>query len=53
MDERLESIEQVRTTLIDLAVRFGPRMLAALFILTIGFFIGRAAAVGSSVVCAT
>jgi small conductance mechanosensitive channel len=44
MDRQLESIEQVRNTLIDLALRFGPRVLAALLILTVGFFIGRAVA---------
>ena len=42
MNDQLESIEQVRATLIDLAIRFGPRLIAALVILTIGFFVGRA-----------
>lgn len=32
MSEQLESIEQARNTLIDLALRFGPRLLAALLI---------------------
>lgn len=44
MDEQLQSIEQIRVTLIDLALRFGPRLLAAVAILAVGFFIGRALA---------
>jgi small conductance mechanosensitive channel len=42
MNDQLESIGQVRATLIDLALRFGPKLIAALVILTIGFFVGRA-----------
>jgi small conductance mechanosensitive channel len=37
----VEAIEQVRSTVIDLALRFGPRLLAALVILAIGYVIGR------------
>jgi small conductance mechanosensitive channel len=44
MNDQLESIDQIRSTLIDLALRFGPKLLAALVILTIGFFVGRALA---------
>jgi small conductance mechanosensitive channel len=44
MNQPQQSIEQVQTTLIDLAVRFGPRLLTALIILTLGFFAGRAIA---------
>jgi len=36
-----DSIEQIRTTVIDLTVKFGPKVLAALVILTIGFLVGR------------
>jgi len=39
----IETIEQVRSTVIDLALRFGPKLLAALTILTIGYLIGRSA----------
>jgi small conductance mechanosensitive channel len=39
MNPSLSSLEQVRNTLIDLALRFGPKVLAALFILTVGFFV--------------
>jgi small conductance mechanosensitive channel len=44
MSDELANIDQIRTTLIDLGLRFGPRVLAALIILTIGFFVGRAIA---------
>jgi small conductance mechanosensitive channel len=36
-----ETIDQIRTTVIDLALKFGPKMLAALVILTIGYLVGR------------
>ena len=41
MREQLTSIEQIRNTLLDLAVRFGPRLLTAVLILTAGFFVSR------------
>jgi small conductance mechanosensitive channel len=41
MADTLETIEQVRTTAVDLAMKFGPKLLAALLILTLGYFIGR------------
>jgi small conductance mechanosensitive channel len=41
VDLSLETVEQMQRTLIDLALRFGPRVVAATFILTIGFFVGR------------
>ena len=37
----VETIEQIRSTVIDLALRFGPKLLAALVILAIGYLIGR------------
>ena len=37
----VEAIEQVRSTVIDLALRFGPKLLAAMIILVIGYLIGR------------
>ena len=37
----VETIEQIRTTVIDLALKFGPKLLAALVILVIGYLIGR------------
>ena len=38
-----ETIEQIRTTVIDLALKFGPKLLAALVILAIGYLVGRQA----------
>jgi small conductance mechanosensitive channel len=46
MDVSLETVEQVRTTVIDLALKFGPKVIAATIILLIGFFVGRAVAGG-------
>lgn len=42
MNDQLRNIGQVQATLIDLAIRFGPKLIAATIILTIGFFVGRA-----------
>jgi small conductance mechanosensitive channel len=36
-----ETIDQIRTTVLDLALKFGPKLLAALVILTIGYLVGR------------
>lgn len=41
MDVSLQTVEQVQRTLIDLALKFGPKLLAAALILTVGFFVGR------------
>jgi small conductance mechanosensitive channel len=41
MDEQLESVAQIKNTLIDLSIRFGPKLLVALIILGAGFFVGR------------
>ena len=41
MDESLKSIDQIRNTAIDLAIRFGPRVLAAVLILALGVMIAR------------
>ena len=41
MDAPVEAVEQIRTTTIDLAVKFGPKVLAALVILGIGYMVGR------------
>ena len=41
MEETLETIEQARSTAVDLAVKFGPKVLAALLILALGYFVGR------------
>ena len=41
MQDELETITQVKATLLDLLVRFGPKLLAALLILAAGFVISR------------
>lgn len=41
MEASIDTIDQVRATLVDLALRFGPKVLAASLILTLGFFVGR------------
>jgi small conductance mechanosensitive channel len=41
MDEHLKAIDQVSTTAIDLAMRFGPRVVVAILILVAGYFAGR------------
>jgi len=37
----VETVEQIRSTVIDLAVKFGPKLLAAMIILTIGYLVAR------------
>lgn len=44
MAAALDSLEQIRATVIELVVKFGPKVLAALLILSIGFLVGRWAA---------
>lgn len=41
MNISLETVEHVQRTAIDLALRFGPKVLAATLILGVGFFVGR------------
>lgn len=41
MDEQLQTISQVKSTLVDLAVRFGPKVLAAILIIVVGVFVSR------------
>jgi small conductance mechanosensitive channel len=41
MDEQLETIEQLKVTIIDLAVRFGPRLLTAILVLIAGLVVSR------------
>jgi small conductance mechanosensitive channel len=41
MDEQLETIEQLKITIVDLAVRFGPRLFAAILVLAAGALISR------------
>jgi small conductance mechanosensitive channel len=41
MDTRLAALDQARSTLIDLSIKFGPKVLVAAAILVAGFFAGR------------
>jgi len=41
MNDQLETVEQVRRTVIDLAIKFGPKVLVAIIILAVGVFVGR------------
>src|SRR4051812_15108747 len=41
MDNKLETFEQARRTFVDLAVKFGPRVLTAILILIVGFLVAR------------
>jgi small conductance mechanosensitive channel len=41
VDISLETLEHIQRTSIDLALRFGPKLLAAVLILAVGVFVGR------------
>jgi small conductance mechanosensitive channel len=41
MDTQLAALEQIQTTAIDLAVKFGPKLLVAVLILVVGHYLGR------------
>ena len=41
MDPALQSIDQVRASALDMAVRFGPKLFVALIIIGVGYVIGR------------
>jgi small conductance mechanosensitive channel len=41
MNDHLEAVAQVKSTVIDLAVKFGPKVFVALVVLAVGFFVGR------------
>src|SRR5688500_3752976 len=41
MDSKLETLEQARGTLVDLAIKFGRRLVTAILILIAGFLVGR------------
>jgi small conductance mechanosensitive channel len=41
MNPQLASIEQIKNTVLDLAIRFGPKLLVAILILTVGFAVSR------------
>jgi small conductance mechanosensitive channel len=41
MEEQLKALDQVSTTAIDLAMRFGPKLLVAILVLAAGVYAGR------------
>ncbi len=41
MNEQFAAINQAKSTILDLAVRFGPKLLAAVVILVVGVFVSR------------
>jgi small conductance mechanosensitive channel len=40
MDKSLQSLDQVKASALDMAVRFGPKLFTAIVILIIGYFVG-------------
>ena len=40
MNNQLDPLAHAKDTLIDLAIRFGPKLLVAILILTVGFYVG-------------
>ena len=47
MNSQLTQLDQIKGTLIDLAIRFGPKVLTAILIMTVGAFAARWAARGT------
>lgn len=41
MDQPLAALDQAKSTLIDLSIKFGPKVFVAILILVAGFFVGR------------
>ena len=41
MDEHLQTLEHAQKTAIDLAIQFGPKLVVALLIMAVGFYVGR------------
>lgn len=41
MGDQLQALDQVRTTAIDLGMKFGPKLLVAILILAAGYLVGR------------
>ena len=41
MNDQLTTLEYAQRTAIELAIQFGPKLLVALLIMPIGFYIGR------------
>jgi small conductance mechanosensitive channel len=41
MDDSLQSLDQVRASALDMAVRFGPKLIVAFLIICVGNVVGR------------
>jgi small conductance mechanosensitive channel len=41
MNDQLQTVDQIRHTAIDLAMKFGPKVVVAIIIMVAGFFVGR------------
>ncbi|MGE5027099.1 MAG: mechanosensitive ion channel family protein [Betaproteobacteria bacterium] len=41
MDSSMQSLDQVKASVVDMAVRFGPKLLVAIIILVAGYMVGR------------
>ena len=41
MNEHVETLAQVKSTIIDLAIKFGPKVMVAILIMVAGYFAGR------------
>lgn len=41
MNEHVETLNQVKSTVIDLAIKFGPKVFVAIVIIVVGYFVGR------------
>ena len=41
MNNQLQSLDQVKAAILDMSVRFGPKLLVAIVILVAGYLVGR------------
>jgi small conductance mechanosensitive channel len=41
MNDHLAAVDQIKTTVLDLAIKFGPKVFVAIVILVVGLFVGR------------
>ncbi|MGB5131058.1 MAG: mechanosensitive ion channel domain-containing protein [Steroidobacteraceae bacterium] len=41
MNENIEALDQAKSTIIDLAIKFGPKLVVAIIIVTVGYFAAR------------
>ena len=41
MDNQLQSLDQVKASILDMGIRFGPKLMVAIFILVAGYVAGR------------